>query len=112
MVLATGSVSILINTGPCYGVLNLSIVNQTLSTTDTFEACETITAGPAVTVTSTRNVIHFSGGQEGYPQERFLSRGRRNFVGHNRSYNRQITIAKFIAYYVGKSACLGSGDYC
>jgi len=40
----------------CYGILNLSINNQTLSTTETFEACETITAGPAVNVTSTGDV--------------------------------------------------------
>ena len=46
---------------PCYGVLNLSIENQSLNTTETFEACETITAGPAVTVTSTGNVTFQAG---------------------------------------------------
>jgi hypothetical protein len=45
----------------CDGMLNLNIENQTLSTTETFEACETITAGPAVTVTSTGDVTFQAG---------------------------------------------------
>jgi len=45
----------------CYGLLNLNIENQTLSISETFEACETITAGPAVTVTSTGDVTFQAG---------------------------------------------------
>ena len=45
----------------CYIDYNLNIDNQILSTTETFEACNTITAGPAVTVTATGNVLFQAG---------------------------------------------------
>lgn len=45
----------------CLIDLNLFINNQILSTTQTFEACDTITAGPAVTITSTGNITFQAG---------------------------------------------------
>jgi hypothetical protein len=48
--------------GPtCIIDLNLDINNQILSTTQTFEACDTITAGPAVTITPTGNITFQAG---------------------------------------------------
>jgi hypothetical protein len=49
------------NSSTCLIDTNLVISNQILSTTQTFEACETITAGPAVTVTSTGNITFQAG---------------------------------------------------
>ena len=48
--------------GPICNIdLNLDIDNQVLSTTQTFEACDTITAGPNVTITSTGNITFQAG---------------------------------------------------
>lgn len=45
----------------CYIDLNLVIDNQILSTAQTFEACDTITAGPSVTITSTGDITFQAG---------------------------------------------------
>jgi hypothetical protein len=48
--------------GPlCLIDLNLVIDNQILSTTETFEACDTITAGPSVTIAPTGNITFQAG---------------------------------------------------
>jgi hypothetical protein len=45
----------------CLIDLNLVIDNQILSTTQTFEACDTITAGPSVTINPTGNITFQAG---------------------------------------------------
>jgi hypothetical protein len=45
----------------CYIDFNLNINNQTLNTAEIFEACNTITAGPAVTITATGDVLFQAG---------------------------------------------------
>jgi hypothetical protein len=49
------------NSSTCLIDTNLVISNEILNTTQTFEACETITAGPSVTVTSTGNITFQAG---------------------------------------------------
>jgi hypothetical protein len=45
----------------CSGAKNLIVDNQTLNSTKTFEACETITVGPSVNITSSGDVIYQAG---------------------------------------------------